>query len=178
MVVSIVIAVIVCIVASFYFFRRGQRKSKEEVDFLQSQIDLVGKLYDRLQTQNGDKTAALFKAENERESLASENIALKNQINGLVERCKRIENQKKSSEVRTGKIAEKMAPFLDGWPYPVKNCYFLGNPIDFVAFLEDEVCFIEVKSGKSRLTSSQKNIRDLIKDGKVKFEVYRVEGDG
>lgn len=90
---------------------------------------------------------------------------------------KKITHQKKSSEVRTGQIAEQMAPFLDGFPYNPKQSSFLGNPIDFIAFDDNGVHFVEIKSGKSRLTSAQRKIRDQINSGMVTFEVYRIKGE-
>jgi hypothetical protein len=56
-----------------------------------------------------------------------------------------------------------------------KKLSFLGNPIDFVYFGEDEIVFIEVKSGKSQLNKNQRTVRDLVKDKKVSFEIFRVE---
>ena len=85
--------------------------------------------------------------------------------------------QKKSSEVRTGKITEQIAPFLEDYPNNPRTARFIGDPIDFVHFDEDKVTFVEVKSGKSQLSKKQRGIRDLIKDGKVEFVIYRVEGD-
>lgn len=84
--------------------------------------------------------------------------------------------QKKSSEVRTGKIAEQISPFLDDYPLSPQTARFIGDPIDFVHFDEDKVTFVEVKSGKSQLSTKQRRIRDLIKAGKVEFTIYRVEG--
>lgn len=85
--------------------------------------------------------------------------------------------QKKSSEVRTGKIVEQISPFLADYPMNPDTARFIGEPIDFVHFDEDKVTFVEVKSGKSQLSKKQRNIRDLIKGGKVDFIVYRIEGE-
>lgn len=86
-------------------------------------------------------------------------------------------SHRKSSEVRTGQIAETMAPFLSGFRYDPKRATFIGNPIDFVVFDTKGVHFIEVKSGKSRLSKGQKTIRDQINSGKVTFELFRVNAD-
>ena len=85
-------------------------------------------------------------------------------------------SHKKSSEVRLGNIAEQLAPFLSDFPYDPKSLRFLGQPIDFVLFGDDSIRFIEVKSGNSNLSSSQRKARDLIRDGKVSFEIYRIRG--
>ena len=86
--------------------------------------------------------------------------------------------QKKSSEVRTGKITEQISPFLNDYPLNPKTARFLGDPIDFVHFDEDKITFVEVKSGKSQLSKKQRRIRDLIAARKVDFQIYRVSGDG
>lgn len=86
--------------------------------------------------------------------------------------------QKKSSEVRVGKIGENMAPFLNGWPYDPNNFRFLGNPIDGVQFNEDELIFIEIKTGRSALSKKQRWIKQLIKEGKVDFATFRINEKG
>lgn len=93
----------------------------------------------------------------------------------------KIIHQRKSSEVRVGKVVESMAPLLDDFPVDVQaqdsTTQFLGQPIDFVHFTpEGEVIFIEVKSGNSSLSASQKRIKKAIQDGKVSFIEYRVKG--
>ena len=95
----------------------------------------------------------------------------------LEEKLKKVEGQKKSSEVRTGLIAEQMAPFLEGFPADPRTCVFLGRPLDFVSFSDEAVRFIEVKSGNAQLNSHQRQVRDLIESGKVTFEVYRIKGE-
>jgi len=85
-------------------------------------------------------------------------------------------SQKKSSEVRTGKITEQISPFLADYPLNPKTARFLGDPIDFVHFDEDKITFVEVKSGRSQLSKQQRQIRDLVKESKVEFILYRVEG--
>ena len=86
-------------------------------------------------------------------------------------------NQKKSSEVRLGQIGEHIAPFLHDWPWESKDFRFLGNPIDGIQFNENEVIFVEIKTGKSQLSKNQRVIRDLIKEGKIRWAVFRIGVD-
>lgn len=86
----------------------------------------------------------------------------------------KVTSQKKSSEVRLGHIAETLAPFLDQFEFEPEECSFLGQPIDYVSFGQDEITFIEVKSGKSQLSSKQRRIRDQVKNGKVKWKEVRI----
>lgn len=85
--------------------------------------------------------------------------------------------QKKSSEVRTGLIAEQMAPFLADFPYNPADAKFLGQPLDLVVFSEDGVHFVEIKSGSSQLSGKQRKIKEQIDNGLVSFEVYRIKGE-
>lgn len=102
---------------------------------------------------------------------------LKKRNADLEEKCVKVLSQRKSSEIRLGKIGENMAPFFTEWPYDPNNFRFLGNPIDGIQFTEDEVIFIEIKTGKARLTNSQKKVKALVKEGKVKFATFRVSED-
>lgn len=88
-------------------------------------------------------------------------------------------SQKKSAEVRLGKISETLAPFLDSFPVDIEkpgtSTVFLGQPIDFVHFDPDDgVTFIEVKSGNAVLSGSQKKIKSLIERGKVNWREIKI----
>tara|TARA_B100000085_G_scaffold273922_1_gene289952 strand:+ start:5254 stop:5844 length:591 start_codon:yes stop_codon:yes gene_type:complete len=87
----------------------------------------------------------------------------------------KVTSQKKSSEVRLGHIAETLAPFLDQFEFEPEECSFLGQPIDYVSFGQDNITFIEVKSGKSQLSSKQRKIRDQITEGKVAWKEVRIK---
>jgi len=84
-------------------------------------------------------------------------------------------SQKKSSEVRLGHIAEKLAPFLEDFPYEPENATFLGQPIDYIVFEEEEIVFIEIKSGNSQLSQKQRNIRDLVKNKCISWKEIRIK---
>ena len=83
-------------------------------------------------------------------------------------------SQKKSSEVRLGQISEQLVPLLDKFKYDPRNAHFIGMPIDYIVFNNDEVIFVEVKSGASTLSKKQSEIKKLITDGKVRFETIRI----
>lgn len=96
----------------------------------------------------------------------------------LILRNNQLVYQKKSSEVRLGKTVENVAPFFDEWPYDPNDFRFLGNPIDGISFNEDEIVFVEIKTGMSRLSKNQTKIKSLIKEGKVKFITFRANEKG
>jgi len=107
---------------------------------------------------------------------AEKNIArAEKDLEEETENRKKIVSQKKSSEVRLGHIAETLAPFLDQFDFNPEECNFLGKPIDYISFGEEEITFIEVKSGKSQLNSKQRHIRDLIKSKQVAWKEVRIK---
>jgi predicted Holliday junction resolvase-like endonuclease len=86
----------------------------------------------------------------------------------------------KSARVLSGKSLEKLIPFLDRFPYDPHDVRWLGDPIDLVIFdgkSNDnlkQIVFCEVKSGESKLTKTQKDVRDAIENKKVKWAEFRV----
>lgn len=86
----------------------------------------------------------------------------------------------KSRAVLGGQFSENLAPYLPNFPYLPTECRFLGKPTDFIVFKGmdekkiDEVVFVEVKSGNSKLTPQEKNLKEAIAKKKVKFEEYRI----
>ena len=84
-------------------------------------------------------------------------------------------SQKKSSEIVLGQITEKIAPFLKHFPYDPKEATFLGQPIDYLVFGKDLITFIEIKSGNARLTKKQRNIKQLVENGKVAWHEINIK---
>ena len=118
------------------------------------------------------------KTENSKElesDLLSKISQIEKNLEEETEAKKRIISQKKSSEVRLGNIAEKLAPFLEDFPYEPQNATFLGQPIDYIVFEEEEIVFIEIKSGNSKLSQKQRNIRDLVKNKCIAWKEIRIK---
>ena len=95
----------------------------------------------------------------------------------------RLDAVKKSRAVLGGQFGEQMAPFFPDFPCNPGDAHFLGSPVDYVAFSGSavgdevsEVLFIEVKSGRSTLSEREKQIRDAVRDGRVRFVEYRIRG--
>lgn len=103
---------------------------------------------------------------------------LERDLNTEKKKFKDLIRQKKSSEVRVGLIGEQIAPFLDAWPFDTKNFKFMGAPIDGISFEPDGVVLIEIKTGKAKLSTKQRQIKKQVKEGKVKFMEFRIEEDG
>ncbi|HLD84105.1 MAG TPA: Holliday junction resolvase-like protein [archaeon] len=80
----------------------------------------------------------------------------------------------KSLSVKYGKMSEQFFPFLDSYPYDRQNFRFLGAPIDGVQFEKDGIVFVEFKTAGSQLSERQKEIKWLVKNGKVDFREIRI----
>jgi predicted Holliday junction resolvase-like endonuclease len=77
---------------------------------------------------------------------------------------------------RTGRLNELMATF-ELTQYD--RLFYLGEPIDFVGIKYGEgVDFIEVKTGRFRLTEDEKRLKELIEQGKVNYVPLTVERIG
>ena len=112
----------------------------------------------------------------EREDKILKDIAeLEERLSEETEAKKKVVSQKKSSEVRLGNIAETLAPFLDQFDFNPEECTFLGMPIDYISFGDEEITFIEVKSGNSQLNKKQRHIRDQVKSKLVAWKEIRIK---
>ena len=89
---------------------------------------------------------------------------------------------KRSNAVKGGQIAEQLAPYLPNFPCNPADAHFLGQPIDYIAFpglceknTVDEILLIEVKTNTSQLSSREKEIREAVKSGRIRYVEYRID---
>lgn len=87
---------------------------------------------------------------------------------------------KRSRSVLGGQFSEQLAPYFPDFPYSPNEIRFIGKPIDFIVFKGmdnkdiSEVVFVEVKSGKSQLSTQERKLRDVVRNKKVSWEQYNV----
>ena len=87
-----------------------------------------------------------------------------------------IQSLTRSLATRTGKLNELLAA-LEFTQYD--RLFYLGDPIDFVGVRYGEaVDFIEVKTGRFRLTDDEKKLRELIEAKQVNYVPLSVEKIG
>ena len=86
----------------------------------------------------------------------------------------------RSRAVLAGQFSEQLSPYLPGFEYKPTECKFLGKPVDFLVFngLDEksvsEIVFVEVKSGKSKMSNTEKSVKDAVENKRVRWEEYRV----
>ena len=89
----------------------------------------------------------------------------------------------RSRSVLAGQFSEQLAPYLPDFPFNPSECKFIGKPVDFIVFhgLDEKnvtgVSFVEVKSGKAKLSGTEKTVKSAIEGGKVDWVDYRVAED-
>ena len=88
---------------------------------------------------------------------------------------------KKSRATLGGLASEQLAPFLPNFPCNPADVRFVGKPVDFVGFPGAaegkpirEVLIIEVKSGSSRLSERERQIKAAVESGNVRYVEYRI----
>lgn len=87
---------------------------------------------------------------------------------------------KRSRAVLGGQMVEQVAPYLPNFPCNPADARFIGKPIDFIGFsglaeknCVDEVLLIEVKTGESKLSDREKEIKNAVKEGRVRYVEYK-----
>ena len=96
-----------------------------------------------------------------------------NRIQQLTEKLTTVTSDFASMRVKHGQAWEAFVPLMETFENklgPKCNAVFLGQPIDLIYFNDDEIVFVEVKTGNSRLSNRQRNVRNLVKDRKIRWE--------
>lgn len=100
----------------------------------------------------------------------------------------RKDSLERSRSILRGQATEHLIPLTINSISP-KDFRFMGNPIDYIIFnglsavadktAEDleSVIFLDIKTGKSRLTKVQRRIKKCIESGRVQFVVYNPDKD-
>ena len=80
-----------------------------------------------------------------------------------------------------GQTLEHLVPWMSQFEYNPTDAKFLGAPIDMVIFdglfsgKLEKIVFLEIKTGKSALTSRERQIKKAIREGKVEFQLLRIK---
>lgn len=86
--------------------------------------------------------------------------------------------------VNIGFILERLAPSMKAFRFDRNDCRSLFDPIDYVIFeglsakgRVSKIIFADIKTGGSRLKSSQKEIKTLVEKKQVEWDVYKKKED-
>jgi predicted Holliday junction resolvase-like endonuclease len=90
---------------------------------------------------------------------------------------------KGSQAAVSGRVFERVAPYLPGFAFHPRDVRFIGDPVDFVVFdgLAEgnlrKVVFVEVKTGAGDLNGNERRVKSTIAGGRVEWLMYRVPED-
>jgi len=110
--------------------------------------------------------------------LTTQMAELRTQLDEVTVKFEESRGKQISNRVKMGQIGEQFVFFNDEFKYNRKETKSLLQPIDLICFEEDEVVFVEVKTGEAKLTPKQNRIKKNIDEGRVRFEVLRVDEKG
>lgn len=85
----------------------------------------------------------------------------------------------KSQSIMMGKTLEHLIPFFPEFKWNPRDARFLGSPTDLIVFdgLSEghlrQIVFVEIKTNTSQLNEREKQIRDIVGKGLVKWEEIR-----
>jgi predicted Holliday junction resolvase-like endonuclease len=98
---------------------------------------------------------------------------------GAYTRAVRRDTLLRARAVMAGQAFEHLAPYLPDFPFNPKDARFLGSPVDFVVFdgltegAVRGICFVEMKTGGSSLTTRERQVRDAIEARQVTWYEMR-----
>ena len=94
-------------------------------------------------------------------------------------RKERQKSVKRSRSVILWESYETLAPFMEGINYHPKDMNFLWKWVDYIVFDGlsawnlKQIVLLEIKTGKSRQNINEKQIEDIVKKNKIKYEIVR-----
>ena len=80
----------------------------------------------------------------------------------------------RSLSSKYGKLTEQFLPLVNIFPWNPQNFRFLGTPVDGIQFEDNRIILVEFKTSQSQLSTSQRQIKDLVDKGKVSFELISI----
>lgn len=172
------------------FLYKQNTNSKAQLDeLLRMNIDLEHQLsLARAQAESASKAEAELNgyrqatqgmvSSSEYEMKKAEVVVLKAVLDKTKEELDTLKGKQISERVRLGQVSENVLPFLSTFPYDPKRVRGLFQPIDLLVFNDDEIVFVEVKTGDAKLTEKQRNIKRIIEEGRVRFEIHMMKDTG
>ena len=157
----------------YEYIKREQKEiaQREARAYASEEIDI--KARDKYEQWRQDEVHKIVLEQ--KEFAKQEAIFLLNQWKEEITQKTREDAIQKSKSVIVGKITEHFVPYLPDFTFSPKDARFIGSPVDLVVFdgLDDEnlrdIWFIEVKTGSSRLSKRQKQIKEAVQDSRVKW---------
>jgi predicted Holliday junction resolvase-like endonuclease len=182
---SVVIALLVLVIVLMAFMRGGRpdptgRPFSAQLDELEPHTEEADSLREEITTLRANHAAEIerLKAEAKAEFIQ---FAHEQELEyASKRRADRQSSNARSRKALVAKIAEHLAPLLEGFPYNFKDVRHIGELVDFIVYdgLEDgeirEVIFLEVKTSRTGRVSNPREVmlRAAIDAGRVSYQVF------
>lgn len=175
-------------VAFLWFKAREHLQSLHEAELKIVELQMA-QSSDTMEAMLSDYLMEIGNLRNTNQEMETEIGVLNEDVESMTTEMKKQKGRAASAHTQRGLLLEKWCPFLQhdeidpAWDS--KDWSFLGQPIDYLVFnwyqdtkenLENGIIvMLDVKSGKSSLTTKQRRIRDLVKAGKVEWREIRLD---
>ena len=186
---AIIVGVALVAIAGFYLWFKRQMKlgvkaeqQKLSMAFDSDRVKLTKMVEDQTAALNAWKTKEEANFDTRIEKMATQKAQTSLQQWKLDEEVKiRADAIHRSAAVSKGKILEHLAAFMSTFKYHPADARFLGSPVDLIVFdglsegKLEAVRFLEIKTGKGRLTGREEEIRSAIEEKRVSWEQIKVD---
>jgi predicted Holliday junction resolvase-like endonuclease len=199
--IAVLVILLLCIITAFLYYLyatlkgnvQGEARNTFE-NWRQTELSTLKNQYESqvqtLSTQyQSQLSAAIKQYENQLEEAKKQTeLALDEKYKGLFSQwCidKEVEIRQdavaRSQAVVLGRVTEHIAPYLPEFELNPRDARFIGSPIDLIVFnglTEGDlknIVFVEVKSGESQISTRERKIRDIVKEGLVEWRELRIQ---
>lgn len=161
---SLLLIVLISLIVFFLVFKEEKISAPspnllEQIETLQARIKEL-KHFHSIEISKKEKEFKLKQKENEKKIRADAIARHKNSIKG--------------------KTTEHLIPYVEEFIYNPSDCRFMGSPIDIMVFnglsegkKDVDIVFVEIKTGKSSLSTRERKVRDAVKNGRISWRLVR-----
>ena len=174
---------------AWFWFRTLTNRYEAKITQLQQDQTTIETVTHTFETTLAEQRTLLSQLRTERDTKAEMIDTYINEIERLHNEVRHQKGRAASQATSKGQALEKWAPFVDhpeiDPDWKIENWSFLGSPIDYIVWhystnkednlVAGKVVFLDVKAGKSSLTTKQRRIRDLIQAGRVEWRTIRLD---
>jgi predicted Holliday junction resolvase-like endonuclease len=133
-----------------------------------------------MRTSERELRDGLNRLERDAHNRVREILRSKTEIRALI-RVASKDAVQRSRATLLGKLLERLAPCFRRFAYDPRDLRCICDPVDYVLFdgltverKVKQITFIEVKSGRSRLSGVQRSLREAVEGGRIDTEVWEI----
>jgi predicted Holliday junction resolvase-like endonuclease len=159
--------------------RREATLAEQEADISYREAELLDRVQE-VRSSEYDIRGRESRLERDAKARVREILASKTELRAVIREANKVA-VKQSRATLLGRMMERLAPCFRKFGHDPRDMRCICDPVDYVLFegltLNREVSritFIEVKSGRSRLTGVQRSIREAVQRRRVDTSVWQI----